>query len=79
MFSFEIFLEIFEIFLPVILLMFIDNKFVTDFQEKANVFKSFFAKQCSPISSSNVLPAKISNMTKDRIRTLCFGKTDVIN
>ena len=58
--------------------MFINNKFVTDFQEKANVFNSFFAKQCSPIPGSSVLPAKISYMTKDRIKTICFGKIDFI-
>ena len=58
--------------------MFINNKLVTDFQEKTNVFKSFFAKQYSPIPSSSALPAKISYMTKDRIKTLCFCKSDVI-
>ena len=58
--------------------MFINNKFVTDFQEEANAFNSFFAKQCSPIASSSVLPAEISYMTKDRIKTICFGKSDVI-
>ena len=58
--------------------MFINNKFVTDFQEKANAFNSFFAKQCSPIANSGVLPVKISYMTKDRIKTICFGKSDVI-
>ena len=47
-------------------------------KKKANVFNSFFVKQCSPIPSSSVLPAKISYMTKDRIKTLCFGKGDVI-
>ena len=58
--------------------MFINNKFVTDFQEKANVFNSFFAKQCSPIPGSSVLLAKISYMTKDRIKTISFGKIDFI-
>ena len=29
---------------PIIPLLFINNKFVTDFQEKAHVFKSFFCK-----------------------------------
>ena len=63
---------------PIISPLFVNNKFVTDFQEKANVFNSFFAKQCSPILSSSVLPAKISYMTKDRIKTICFGKSDVV-
>ena len=62
---------------PIILPLFI-NKFVTDFQEKANVFNLFFAKQCSPIPSSSDLPAKISYMTKDRIKTLWFCKSGVI-
>ena len=58
--------------------LFINSKFITDFQEKANVFNSLFAKQCSPIpSSSSVLPEKLSYMTKDRIKTICFGKNDV--
>ena len=36
-------------FIPPLL---INNKLVTDFQEKANVFNSFFAKQCSPIPNT---------------------------
>ena len=31
---------------PIIPPLFINNKFVTDFQEKANVFNYFFAKKC---------------------------------
>ena len=54
--------------------LFINNKFVRDFQEKAN---SFFGKQCSLIPGSSVLPAKLSYMAKDRIKTLYFGKSDV--
>ena len=58
--------------------MFINNKFVADFQEKADVFSSIFARQCSPIPSSSSLPVKIAYMTKDCIQTFCFGKSDVI-
>ena len=62
---------------PIIPPFFINNKFVTEFQEKGNVLNSFFAKQCPPIPSSSVLPEKISYMTKDRIKTICFAKSDV--
>ena len=48
------------------------------FKKKLMFLNLFFAKQCSPIPSSSVLPAKISYMTKDRIKTVCFGKSDVI-
>ena len=37
---------------PTIPPLFIKNKFVTDFQEKPNVFNSFFTNQCLPIPSS---------------------------
>ena len=53
---------------PIIPPLFINNKFLTNFQEKANVFNSIFAKQCSPIPSSSVLPAKLSYTTKDPIK-----------
>ena len=49
---------------PIIPPLFIKNKFVTDFQEKPNVFNSFFTNQCLPIASSSVLPAKISYLNK---------------
>ena len=35
--------------IPVIPPLFHNNKFVTDFKEKAELFNSFFAKQCSLI------------------------------
>ena len=63
---------------PIISPLFNNNKFVTDCQEKANVFNSFFTKQCSPIPSKSVSPAKIPYMAKDRIKTICFGESDVI-
>ena len=63
---------------PIIPPLFSNNKFATDFEEKANVFNTFFAKQCSTIPSSSVLHAKISYMRKDRIETTCFDKSDVI-
>ena len=59
---------------PIIPPLFTNNKFVTDFQEKAKVFNSFFTKQCSPIPSSCVLPAKMSYMTRDRIKTIFLVK-----
>ena len=52
---------------PVICPLFSNNKYVTEIQEKASVFNSFFAKQCSPIPRSSVLPAKSAYMTKGRI------------
>ena len=33
-----------------------DNKYVTDFKKKAEIFNLLFAKQCSKIDNSNELP-----------------------
>ena len=35
------------------------NEYVTDFKKKAELFNSFFAKQCSLISNSNELPLNL--------------------
>ena len=37
--------------------IFHDNKFVTDFSKKADLFNSFFAKQCSAIENNSVFPS----------------------
>ena len=42
---------------PCIPPVFHDNKFLPDFSEKADLFNSFFAKQCSVIENNSVLPA----------------------
>ena len=34
-----------------------DNKYVTDFKKKAELFNLFFAKQCSIIDNSSELPS----------------------
>ena len=52
---------------PIIRPLFSNNKYVTEIQEKASIFNSFFVKQCSPIPRSSVLPVKSVYMTKGRI------------
>ena len=37
--------------------IFHDKKFVTNFSKKANLFNSFFPKQCSIVENNSVLPA----------------------
>ena len=41
---------------PVIILLLVNNSFVTDFKEKANLFNEFFCKQCLPVANDSALP-----------------------
>ena len=41
--------------IPLIPLPLINNSFVTDFKEKANLFNEFFCKQCTPVANDSTL------------------------
>ena len=54
--------------------MFHKNKFVIDFKEKAELFNSHFATQCSLISnSSKRKPLHIKNLTDTRLSFVSFS------
>ena len=44
---------------PLIPPLLVNNKFVSDFTEKANLFNDFFATQCTLLSNNSVLPSAI--------------------
>ena len=46
-----------------------NNKYVTDFKKKAELFNLFFVKQCSRIDNSNELP--LNFLKKNRQIYLC--------
>ena len=50
---------------------------VIDFQEKANIFNSFFAKQYTLISNNSVLPSKFTYMMEKRIQSIIFSESNV--
>ena len=53
--------------------MFHENKFVTDFKEKAELFNCHFATQCSLISNSSKLPSHIKHLTDNLLSFLSFS------
>ena len=53
-----------------------ENKFVTDFKEKAELFDSFFAKQCSLIKNSSKLPLHLHYLTDNRLSSVRFSQDD---
>ena len=54
------------------------NKFLTNFKEKAEVFNTFFANQCTLLNNSNVLPSNLAKLTNKSLDIVNFS-TDVIS
>ena len=58
--------------IPQISPLFQENKFVTDFKEKAEFFNEFFAKQCSLIKNSSKPPSHLHYLTDNRLSSVSF-------
>ena len=65
--------------MPVIPALLVNNKFVTDFKAKANIFNDFFSKQCTPLASGSKLPENQVSLTNSRINSVPFSDDLVIN
>ena len=52
--------------------------FVTDFQEKAHIFNSFFAKQCTLVSNNSILPSEFTYMTEKCMHSITLSESKVI-
>ena len=55
--------------IPLIPPLYCDNCFITDLNEKAELFNCFFSKQCSLISKNSSLPGYINYTTEKRLST----------
>ena len=63
--------------IPLISPLFHENRFITDFKEKAELFNSFLAKQCSLIRNDSELPTSLTFFTNNRLSTFSFSHEDV--
>ena len=62
--------------------LFHENKFITNFKEKAKHFNSFFANQHTLLNNSSVLfnnPAKLSNNSLDSVNLSTDNISKIIN
>ena len=64
--------------IPVIPPLKVNNKTVSDFTEKANLFNDFFATQCTPLSNNNVLPSAINFKTHSRLSSIDINEEDIL-
>ena len=63
--------------IPSILPLFSGDKYIVDFQEKSEIFNSFFAGEYSLISNKNILPSELPLWT-DNISSCHFTKDDIL-
>ena len=64
--------------IPVIPPLFYNNKFVTGVKEKAELFNSFFSKQCSLIKNGSKLPPRLHFLTEKRLSTVKSVSNDIL-
>ena len=53
------------------------NKYVTDFEGKAEIFNSFFAEQCSLMNDSSTLPLTFLKRTDKFVSSISFSSNDI--
>ena len=80
--SSKVYLSLLKAFLnskkiPLISPLFHENRFITDFKEKEELFNSFFAKQCSLIRNDSELPTSLTFYTNNRLSTVSFSHEDI--
>ena len=54
------------------------DKFVTDFKEKANIFNNFFANQHSIVSKNSELPVTLTRKRHESLSTIDFSTDDIL-
>ena len=54
------------------------NIFVTNFLEKAELFNSFFSKQCSLINNGSALLTQMKYFTNNRLTSVTFSQDDIV-
>ena len=62
---------------PCIPPLFHENKFITDFKEKAELFNHIFVNQCSLLSNNSVLTTDLPQLTNKCLDSINFLSSDI--
>ena len=57
--------------------MFHENKLMTDIKEKAELYNSFFAKQCFSKKNSSKLPSNLHYLNDKSLSSVRFSQEDI--
>ena len=54
-----------------------NNNYITDFEEKTQIFNNFFTKQCKLFENTSELPTDSFKITNNLLSTISFTKDDI--
>ena len=63
--------------IPVIPPIFHDNKYITDFKQKAEIFNSYFSKQCTPLINNSKIPLECQQKLNEFLSSIIFEINDI--
>ena len=63
--------------IPVIPPIFRDNKYITDFKQKAKIINSHFSKQCTPLINNSKIPLECPQKSNESLSFITFEKNDI--
>ena len=63
--------------IPCIPPLFYQNRYITKYKDKAELFNKVFASQCYLINNSSVLPSLLFKRTENVVSSIDFGSDDI--
>ena len=64
--------------IPIIQPLLVNDRSVTQFLEKANLFNDFFSKKCQPLQNNSILPKYNTYHTENRVSYFTFVKEKLL-
>ena len=64
--------------IPIIPTVLVNDKFITNFLEKANLFNEFFSKQCQSLQGNSTLPKSNTYHTENGLNDIAFDNKKLV-
>ena len=64
--------------IPLIPPLLVNDKFVTDVKTKGDIFRKFFAEQCTPLKNNSKIPINLIFQTQSRLSSLDFNEDEIL-